>query len=80
MFLIYNAFGHFGIYVSTMILYGLLGTMIYLFAKNKSDNRVVSAIVAIFAVYMLEPYMAARAQSATYVLFIWAIFCIEKSF
>ena len=78
MFLIFNAFGHFGIYVSTMVLYGLLGTMIYLFAKNKSNNRVVSAIVAIFAVYMLEPYMAARAQSATYILFIWAIFCIEK--
>lgn len=78
IFLIYNSFGHEGIYVSTMIIYGLLGSIIYLIAKNKSNNRVVSAVISIFAVLMLDPYMAARAQSVTFVLFALTVFFIEK--
>ena len=61
-----------------MIVYGTIGMCSYLLMKNKTKNRVVSAIAAIFVVYMLETYMAARAQSVTYVLFLLEIFFIEK--
>ena len=78
IFLIYNSFGHEGIYASTMIIYGLLGAIIYLITKNKSNNRVVAAVVSIFAIIMLDPYIAARAQSVTFVLFALTVFFIEK--
>ena len=78
IFVIYNAFGYTGIYVSTMIIYGLIGVCSYLFVKNKSKNSVISAIVSIFIVYMMETYMAARAQSVTFVLFILEVFFIER--
>ena len=82
VYLIFNAWGYTGIYVATMIVYGTIGMCSYLLMKNKTKNRVVSAVAAIFVVYMLETYMAARAQSVTYVLFllemlvvIEALFC-----
>ena len=78
IFLVYNTFGYDGIYVSTMIIYGLIGTIAYIYTKNKSNNNVISAIVALFVVYMLDPYMAARAQSVTFVLFMLEVLCIEK--
>ena len=78
IFLVYNTFGYDGIYVSTMIIYGLIGTIAYIYTKNKSNNNVISAIVAVFVVYMLDPYMAARAQSVTFVLFMLEVLCIEK--
>lgn len=78
IFIIYNLFDYDGIYVSTMIIYGLIGTLVYFFTKNKSKNEVVSAIVSIFAVYMMETYMAARAQSVTFVLFLLEVIFIER--
>ena len=78
IFIIYNAFGHPGIYVSTMIIYGLLGTVSFLFMKNKTKNPVIAGIVSIFTVYMLEVYMAARAQSVTFILFVLEVMCIEQ--
>ena len=78
IFVIYNAFGYTGIYVSTMIIYGLIGVCSYIFTKNKSKNSVIAAIVSIFIVYMMETYMAARAQSVTFVLFILEVMFIER--
>ena len=78
IFVIYNAFGYAGIYVSTMIIYGLIGVCSYIFTKNKSKNSVIAAIVSIFIVYMMETYMAARAQSVTFILFILEVMFIER--
>ena len=78
IFLVYNTFGYDGIYVSTMIIYGLIGTIAYIYTKNKSNNNVIAAIISVFVVYMLDPYMAARAQSVTFVLFMLEVLCIEK--
>ena len=78
IFLVYNTFGYDGIYVSTMIIYGLIGTIAYIYTKNKSNNNVIAAIISVFIVYMLDPYMAARAQSVTFVLFMLEVLCIEK--
>ena len=78
IFLVYNTFGYDSIYVSTMIIYGLIGTIAYIYTKNKSNNNVIAAIISVFVVYMLDPYMAARAQSVTFVLFMLEVLCIEK--
>ncbi len=78
IFAIYNTFGYPGIYISTMIIYGLIGVCSYIFTKNKSKNSVIAAIVSIFIVYMMETYMAARAQSVTFILFILEVMFIER--
>jgi len=46
--------------------------------KLSKDNRIVSAIVTLFAIYLMKPYIAARAQLVTFILFVVEIYCIEK--
>ena len=78
IFIVYNAFGHRGIYISTMILTGILGISIYCLCNKKSKNKVVSLAVTIGAMYVLKGFVAARAQLVTFILFTWAVFAIEK--
>ena len=77
MFLIYNSFGHTGIYVSTMIFNAILGISIYGLCNKKSKNKVVSLIVTFAAMYLIKSFVAARAQLVTFILFVWAILAIE---
>ena len=68
-----------GIYVLTMILTAILGFSIYKTSlKLTNKNRIVSGLASLFALYLLKPYIAARAQLVTFILFVWEIFFIEK--
>lgn len=78
IFLIYNSFGHQGIYISTMILAAILGISIYVLCNKKSKNKVISLVVTIGAMYLLKSFIAARAQLVTFILFVWTVFAIEK--
>ena len=78
MFLIYNAFDHLGIYISTMILASLLGITIYSFSCYKSKNKIISLFVTLGAIYLLRDFIAARAQLITFLLFALEVFCVEK--
>lgn len=77
IFLIYNAFGHPGIYASTIILASILGFVIYRLCNKLSNNKIVSLIITIGAMYLLEPYVAARAQLLTFILFGLTVYFIE---
>ena len=77
-YLIYFAFGWEGIYVTTCILSCILGISLFLVTEKLTKNKVVSFIVTIGAMYVLKPYIAARAQLVTFILFTWTIFFIEK--
>ena len=77
MYFIYNIGGHFAIYVSTMAFTAILGMSIYLSSTKFSKNRVISFIITMFAMYVLKPYLAARAQIVTFILFSFTIFFIE---
>ena len=77
IFLIYNFFGHAGIYASTIILASILGMIIYRLCSRFSKNEVVSLIITIGSMYLLEPYVAARAQLLTFVLFALTLYFIE---
>lgn len=77
IFLIYNFFGHAGIYASTIILASILGLVIYMLCSKFSKNNIVSLIITIGAMYLLEPYIAARAQLLTFVLFGLTVYSIE---
>lgn len=77
MFIIYNIFGQAGIYASTIILASILGLVIYKLCA-RSGNKPVSLVGTIGAMYLLEPYIAARAQLLTFILFGLTVFFIEK--
>ena len=78
IFVIYNTFGHDGIYASTMILSSLLGISIYFLCNKKSKSKVVSLILTFGAMYLIRDFLAARAQLVTFVLFALEVICIEK--
>ena len=75
---IYSIFGMQGIYITTCILSCILGTSLFLVAEKLTKNKVISFAVTIGAMHVLKPYIAARAQLVTFILFIWTIFFIEK--
>lgn len=75
---IYVFFGMQGIYIVTCILSCVLGLSLFLVAEKLTKNKVISFIVTIGAMYVLKPYIAARAQLVTFILFIWTIYFIEK--
>ena len=77
-YFIYSIFGFTGIYISTCILSVILGISIFWVNKKLVKNEVISFFVTIGAMYLLTPYIAARAQLATFILFAWTIFFIEK--
>lgn len=78
MYFIYNSFGWHGIYVATCLLACVLGMSIFLVISKLTKNEVVAFFITLGAMYVLKPYIAARAQLVTFILFIWTIFFIEK--
>lgn len=78
VFVIYNSFGHLGIYLSTIIFTAILGISVYALSNLKSKNRVVSLAISVLSVYLMRDFIAARAQLVTFILFVWAVICIEQ--
>ena len=74
---IYNAHGFNGIYVTTCILSIALGLLIYVINIKLNKNHNISFLITIGTIYCLKNFIAARAQLATYLLFVLAIFFIE---
>ena len=77
IYVIYNFFGHAGIYASTIILTSILGFVIYNLCSKKSKNKIVSLIITILAMWLIKPYIAARAQLLTFILFGLTVYSIE---
>lgn len=75
---IYNIGGMTGIYISTCIFAIILGISIYKINSKLGQNKVISFVVTIGAMYMLRDYIAARAQLVTFILFILQIYFIER--
>lgn len=79
IYLIYNNFGGMtGIYISTIILSMILGLTIYYTNLKLSKNQLTSLVIAYGLIYLLRPYIAARAQLVTFILFTWTIYFIER--
>ena len=74
---IYKNFGQPGIYISTIIFTAFLGISIYLSSSKFSNNKPISLIFTILALYMMKPYLAARAQLVTFILFSMTVYFIE---
>ena len=77
-FKIHSNFGFEGIYIATVILACILGISIYFVNSKLTKNNIISFFVTIGTLYLVKDYIAARAQLVTFILFILAIFCIER--
>lgn len=75
---IYNIGGMTGIYISTIILAAILGILLYAIMVKLAKNRIISFVLTIGTLYLMEPYICARAQLVTFILFILTIYFIEK--
>ena len=77
-YVVYRTFSWEGVYVLTIILCIILGLSLFYISNKFSKNEVVSFIVTIGAMYLLKPFVAARAQLLTFILFAWTVYFIEQ--
>ena len=77
-YLIYAISGFKGIYIVTCILSALLGISVFFVNSKTMKSKPISFIITIGVMYALKPYIAARAQLVTFILFIWELYCIER--
>lgn len=77
-YLIYSIGGFKGVYIITCVLSAILGISIFLVNSKLTKSESISFIITMGVIYALKPYIAARAQLVTFILFIWELFFIEK--
>ena len=77
IYLIYSVAGMAGIYISTIVLTCILGIALYITNNKVNKKPLFSFVFTIVALYMINDFLAARAQLVTYILFVLEILCIE---
>ena len=75
---LYSIGGFNGIYVVTTLLACVLGVVLYKVNSKISKSELVAFLVTIGSMYLLEGFIAARAQLVTFITFILELFFIEK--
>ena len=70
--------GFTAIYISTVILAMILGVLLYVVCKKLCKNQLIAFLVTFAVLYLLEGFIAARAQLVTYILFVLQILFIEN--
>ncbi len=78
IYLIYAIGGFKGIYVSTIILASILGITMYFTNCKITKNRPISFLITLGSMYLLQSFIAARAQLVTFILLELVILCIEN--
>lgn len=78
VYLIFNLTGFQGLYYTTIIIYIIIGLLLYFLNKNLSKNSFISGIFTIAALICLNSFITVRAQIVSYILFIIELFLIEK--
>ena len=77
-YLVYSIAGFKGIYIVTCILSAMLGISVFMVNSKITKSKAISFVITVGVMYALKPYIAARAQLVTFILFIWELFFIEK--
>lgn len=77
LYIVFNAFGFLGIYVSSVVLGIILGISIYIVLSKISKNNLISFFVTLLVMFLGKHYITARAQLVTFILFVWTMYFIE---
>lgn len=75
---IYNAGGLYGIYLSTAAFTVILSVVWFLVNCKLNKNKLTSFLLTLAFIYLMAPYIAARAQLLTFTLFLLEIYFIER--
>ena len=75
---IYSNFGMDGIYISTVVLSCLLGVLLYITSSKVNKKPLFSFVITIGVMFLIQDYIAARAQLVTFILFVLEIFLVES--
>lgn len=67
-----------GIYIMTILFMALLGVTLYLLLVKQKHSKIISLFSALSVMLMMTPFISARSQSLSYILFIMEIYAIEK--
>ena len=66
------------LYVSTIVLACMLGILLYFTLKKITKNSLISFAIALGQMFLMQDYIAARAQLVTFILFVLTVLFIEK--
>ena len=77
LYIVFNAFGFFGIYVSSVVLGIILGVSVYIVLSKISKNNLISFFITLLIMFLGRHYITARAQLVTFILFVWTMYFIE---
>lgn len=78
-YFVYTLVGFKGVYISAIICVICITTsMYYILKKQLKMSSFFTFAAVVFAVYLSNAYLAARAQLLSYLLFLWEIYFIEK--
>lgn len=66
------------IYIATIILAMILGVLLYFVASKLCKNQLIAFLITFACIYLLQNFIAARAQLVTYILFVLQILFIEQ--
>jgi len=78
IFLIYEFFGMFGIYVLTIAFTLILLSAMYITTKKIIKDKYIAYALVTLLSLMLKPYITARAQLVTYIIFLMILYFLEK--
>ena len=77
-YLIYNAFGFTGIYISVILLSITISITLFVLLTKKSNSPIVAFVITMISVYIIKDAFTARSQIVSFLCFIIEIYCIEK--
>lgn len=66
------------IYIATVILAMILGVLLFFVASKLCKNQLIAFLITFACIYLLQNFIAARAQLVTYILFVLQILFIEQ--
>ena len=78
MSILYKIKGFNAIYIFDMICFSIIGLLIYFISKKKTKNYLFSFLITIFSIGFLSPFISARAQVISYIIFILEKYFLDK--
>ena len=75
---IYSLGGFTAIYISSAVLYSITIVLLYYTITYVTKNRLLAFILSLIAIFLMSPYITARAQTISYICFILELLLLEK--
>ena len=75
---IYNVFGNFGVYITTILFFVLLILCIYFINLKINKNEFMAFFVSIISIVAFFSFVTARSQLVSYILLVLEVYFIEQ--